>query len=56
MGRPQTEWSTLGVRDFMRVPSPAARITALMRKGRDVTTSAWKWRVMVGVWATSGVR
>jgi hypothetical protein len=33
IGTPQMGWSALGISDFMRVPSPAARMTAVILMG-----------------------
>src|SRR5438034_791037 len=44
MGRPQSGWRILGVRERMRVPSPAARTTAAVRLDgsvRDAVTRAF---------------
>src|SRR2546426_482638 len=44
MGRPQSGWRILGVRERMRVPRPAARTTAAVRLDgsvRDAVTGAF---------------
>src|SRR3989338_8875122 len=52
MGRPQMRWSTLGVSDFIRVPSPAARIIAL----RVLMVCVVRLLVVVGIPGKAGER
>ena len=48
IGLPRTSWATLGLRDFMRVPAPAAKTIAADSMGPPYAVRPSSWRARLG--------